>query len=271
MRVDFGPVRLESKGFLRPDGSRWYYGSLDGWDSAETRIASMEPVGQHGEYVTDVKYAARGMVLRGVCVPGAADPWLTAEWLAGATDALDGQKTLTAYETNAKFVTARRVGRVRHEKPRKDGFEFEIDLLAEDPIKYSTVQKQATFFIEGGKRDKRDAETVFNQGNVIVFPERIRIWGSALPNIRIGRTDTKQDLVLQARPVGANEYNIFPQTREVQYGLPDAQRRRYDLLARGSQWWFLKKDGAATPLLLVRADKNANPLRATVYFRDGYV
>lgn len=271
MRVEFGGVDLRSEGFQRPDGSWWFFQSLEGWDSADTRHSSIEPVGMQGDYVTNVTYAPRGLVLRGVCLPGAVDPWETSNWLAGATDALDGQKKLLVHEPTPKFVMARRLGRLRHEPPHKDGYEFELNLHAEDPIKYSNVETPYALQIDGGKTDQYDEITVKNLGNALVYPSRIRVWGSGKPNIRLVRRDTKQAIILEKYPVGTDEYNLYPMTREAFYGPPAKQRRHYDFIARGTQWWQLKKDGVATPISLWRSDRNANPLKATVYVRSGWV
>lgn len=263
--LTFNGANLTASGVA---GSTVYCTDVEGWDSPELRQTLIEAAAQHGGVYVENRYGWRRMALKGVAIPASGvDVSTLDDFIAGELNTPSG-KTLTVHEAVPKITTVRRAG-LYLSRRRFHRIEFEVELVAADPRKYSETAKQATITVPAGST--WSDVLVRNDGNFPSFPDLITISGEAGAPIELERADTGQKIVLQS-PITTSRYLIYPKPngfRDVLWGAAGSETSRYDLVDGATRWWDII-NGANMGLIL-RRPGTTGTLTAVIDYRDSWI
>lgn len=109
---------------------------LDGWGSGALRFSSMELVGADKEIVTEVRLAARVVVLGGIVWASTeALRWSAWNAMINAFECVTVNGTLTVHESVNKTLSVRRRGELKLARTGPMHFGWQATLWAGDPTK----------------------------------------------------------------------------------------------------------------------------------------
>lgn len=164
MKVVVADIEMNT-GVPDADGTLWYITEWDGWDSPAVRQATLDPVNRHGTTITEGLFGARSLSLTGIAkATSEANFWKSYNRLLGTTARLKSNPFgVVVSEDVDKVLWCVRSSNVKNDLKGGSAFEFNIPLLAEDPLKYGTVLHEVT--IAAG-----DNETIVNAGTGPSYP-----------------------------------------------------------------------------------------------------
>lgn len=147
------------------DGNLWYITEeIEGWDSPAQRLSELTIPTRHGGKTTQNLYAARSLLLKGLCKASTLNNYYEAKYhLQAVTNALRVPILLKVTEDVQRRMSVIRSGQVRTAQAGMRAFTFEVNLRADDPFKYSEVLHSANLVANVG-------QTIANAGSVRTYP-----------------------------------------------------------------------------------------------------
>lgn len=222
MKVVLGGIEM-STGVPDENGALWYVTEWDGWDSPGLRQSFLDPSGQHGQVVTEALLSSRSVTLTGVCkAPSEAAFWASYNRLLAATAGLGVEFDLVVSEDVDKRLGVVRGGPVRNKIVGLGSFEWEVSLIAPDPLKYAVAEKSFPVSA-GGSLD------LVNAGTFTTFPIITAVGAVSVENFTSGLTMT----------TGSNTvppYTQFDTRRRTVYS---GTINNYGKIAPNNVWWGL--------------------------------
>lgn len=220
LRVDLGGVEFNS-GNPDADGNVWWMTEFDGWDSPDLRQVLVEPTGQHGSHIASATFAARAIVIGGVV----KSPTQEAFWQAySKVSAITNHLHSTIDMTVQEIPYTKRLAVARGGRPRKQirvaHIEFELPLLAPDPLKYNN--DESSDVLPG---------TIANAGDFETYPLLTLTAGGDYTIINTTQ-GAGASLVIEGAPAGAV---VDMRKRTVELGGVDY----YNTVQPQSVWWAL--------------------------------
>lgn len=264
MRVDLD--ELAFSGADTHPMARWKCTSLTGWDSPDVRRTLDEATGRDGARMPAGYHGPRKMILVGKAYAKAGyDASDLANELSRLTNLVRSTGLLVVHE--AAQAKQCRVGRADSpiiERPTNSRIEFSIPLLAPDPVKYSTVERETVITVTAGNQSATGL--LPNDGETDVEPHEITIAGSGVPPITLTQVG-RAKLIRLSRGLSGNRYVIDPQDRQVRYG-PSGDEKNAYRFAAGSSWWTIAPGGIT---IRARRRSTSGTTTVTVRHRDGWL
>lgn len=221
MKIVLNDIEM-STGVADSDGSLWYVTEMEGWESPPTRLSSIDPSTKHGAVLTEGLYGARAVVLKGVCkATSEANFWKAYNHLLGSTSGLGVPFDLTVSEDIDKRLGVVRSGNIRQAFKGIGTFEFEVPLLAPDPLKYEVTETSTTIGAGG-------TATITNAGNFSTYPVITSGGDVSVENFTTALT------VFTAAAVPSG--TVFDTLNRTIYS---GATNNYEKIAPSSTWWTL--------------------------------
>jgi hypothetical protein len=142
--VDLGALRFNQE--PDPSGVEWWLSDLVGWDSPTLRDDLEDRALAHGASRGRSFYGVRELTVSGTLVSnnGPAALQVALDVLAYETDLTDQDALLVVHEDPVKQMAVRRSGMPRQNWLSDSAAQFELDLTAADPRKYSAAERTLT-------------------------------------------------------------------------------------------------------------------------------
>lgn len=191
LRFDLNEHEFLNDGAPDEDGITWLVTGIDGWDSPDLRQASVEPTSRHGSRLSQSMLAPRALVLKGLCkATTESQYWAARDFLNGLMNNLWYERELTVHEATIKTINVIRAGAVRMSEPGKPGintFEWEMPLLAQDPLKYgaavtTAIPAGATRTLTNVGNFPTEKITVTTSGTVILTANAKSLRAAGVPS-----------------------------------------------------------------------------------------
>jgi hypothetical protein len=237
LRVDLGSIQMNTD-VADANGTKWYVQDIEGWSSPAIRQSIVAPTSRHGGVITEGMLDARAVILRGLFkAPSEATFWTAYNDInAAVVNLFTASTVMKVYETTTKRLSVVRGGEVRINFVGLGAGEFEVPLLAPDPLKYSDTLNGPTAL----------AATITNAGNFFSLPI-ITLTGGGSYTITNTTQGASASLIVVGAPAGTIiDFNA----RTVLSGSTDY----YSIVDPLTVWWELlpganiitKSGGAAT-------------------------
>lgn len=214
-----------------PDGAKWNWQRLDGWEPPDVRRDLLTPAGQDGQVPGEWRHNGRAIVLAGTAnltygtYPFDAAYWLAYNRLAAGANLVDTTGLLVVGEPTPKQVSVKVEGRVRMRQVqgRMAVMEFEVPLIAPDWRKYGTTPVSDS------------TSPVANAGNVRTTPVVVITGASTNPRIT-NATDDGKFVEVTTVLTGGQTLTI---DMDAQTATHSALGNVDALIIPGSRWWDL--------------------------------
>lgn len=179
MIIHIGDITLNDN-IADANGSKWYVTEMDGWDSPEVRAGTLSRPGQHGEVPVEGQYNARYINVKGLCKATSEAAFYESWYYMNAqTNYLGRRRFYFSVEEDVRRQCAvSRAGKLRMQHIGVGAFNFDLMLRADDPRKYSYIEKTEAFNAGVG-------EVLVNDGIASTYP-RITLNGTGTPTITAG-------------------------------------------------------------------------------------
>jgi hypothetical protein len=242
MRIELHTMDFVNDGVADDDDITWLITGLDGWDSPEQRQSSVEPTSRHGARLSSSMLAARALTLKGLTKAKTLAQYEASQaFLNGLLNNLWFDREMVVHEQTVKTIYVVRGGAVRMNQVGVLAYEWEMPLLANDPLKYG---EEVTVSIPAAA-----TRTLTNLGN---FPtERIVATTGGTVILANGKT-----LRAEAAPA-STVFDFWNRTIE-KTGVS-----HFDKLLSTSEWWDLQP-GANSVV-------NTGSATASVTFRPAWL
>jgi phage-related protein len=234
------------------DGTYWFITEWEGWDSPAVRQNTLEPTSRHGAVIAQGLHGHRPISLSGVVkAPTESAFWSAYNRLLNRTNDLLTTRILRVNEGGTiKEAGVVRSGEVRQRIKGVGAFEFEIPLIAPDPLKYGLEVNPVTI-AAGGSVNLNNVGT-YSTPNIVVTLTNTGTVSlkneSTGQRLHTGKENLGDDAVInfKARTVYNSE-----------------GKNRYDRLAPTSQWWEL---GPGTTRI-----RNTGTASVSVVYRSAWI
>lgn len=227
MKIEYADYVLNSgdaDAHTDSNGCQWMVVSMSGWDGAPQRLSTIPYGTKHGSVPVSPMYDSRTVVVGGLLkAPDIDSLWSAYNGLIG-TLSLRSPRQFTVYEGTTPKSLWTLSGAPPRMNIRPGHFEFELTLLAPDPLKYG---EETTVDI-----DAEDAATLDNVGNIESSFLSAQFRTSGVLRLRNGTTDRTTRSGKRTIASGAV---IDYKKRTVRNGTSDL----YWKLGAFSQWWHL--------------------------------
>lgn len=251
LQVDLGSMSFND-GVADGEGTLWYIGSIDGWDSPSIRQNEVQRSSLHGSWLGQSVYGSRSITLRGFAKCTSEDGYYNSKnALAAATELIEADATLKVYEsTETKQCSVVRSGPIRiSDKPGH--FIFEVPLIALDPTKYSATLSTDT---------APWGSTVTNDGNYRTYPTVTLVSGFSATTVVLTNTTISGSPYMRLTNMNNGDVIDF-KNRLVTDSGGSSKYASVDLST--SIWWFL---AAGSNSLTKSGGTNA-----TITWRDAWI
>jgi len=254
---------------------------IDGLGSPQTKLTKIDYPTKHGGRLISQYYDKRRIVLGGVIAQGNVNDFMTLrEELSHAFAFLGEEKTIELETSDGKQLQFDAVAvselRIRQEPGTPTSASWEIELELEDPIIYSQDIYSGTAYVTivggGGtvpatipldlSTGSTNALTITNNGNAMVYPISVRLYGPGT-NFTIQNITLSKALQYNAT-LTDSEYVDFNFKNKTAY--KNGSTNVYGNVS--GDWWQLYA-GANTITLTVASGDN-NDTRVEISWRDGY-
>lgn len=176
MRIDLDAL-VFNLGTPDANGTYWYITEMDGWDGPSLRQSFQGATTKHGGVLVESLLDTRAVTLKGVAKSTTESIfWSAYNYLLGITNNLVFDRNLVVYES----PTAKRLGVIRAGAPRISfvgvgAFDFEIPLIARNPLKYLVTADSMAYSVgqtspltNAGTFDTAPVVTTTSAGTVII-------------------------------------------------------------------------------------------------------
>lgn len=138
IRVDLGSQAFNTQ-VADANGSLYYVTEIDGWDSPAQRQSFQGPASRHGSVILESLLDQRAVTLKGIVKATSETAfWISYNYMLGLVNNLYAPILLKMLENpTTKRLSVIRGGAVRQTFVGVGSFEFEIPLIAIDPLKYN--------------------------------------------------------------------------------------------------------------------------------------
>lgn len=226
MRIDLGDLSFNTL-VADGNGTHWiitHPDGLEGWDSPSLRQSFQDPAIKHGTVLTESLLGSRSLILRGIVkAPSEAAYWVAYNDLLGQVNNLITDIDLVVHEPTPKQMGVLRGGQPRVRPIGVGAFDFEVPLLARDPLKYSTTEQQVAV-------GASSTVTCTNAGNFTTGP---RVTTTSSGTVVLQNNRTGQRITTESLPSGTV---LDFAARTVYTG----STNRYTSLTPDSVWWELQ-------------------------------
>ena len=245
LRVDIGNTITTNYEVADANGALWYTTDLEGWDSPTMRQSIANPTNRHGGIISESLFGVRSLVVKGICkAPSEAAFWISYNRLLSVLANVNVDISLIVYETTPKFVSVRRADNIRIRFIGVGSFEFEIPLVAVDPLKYSATLHSSAY---GAVTNAG----VFNSPHVVITTT-----STGTPSFSNSSYGVSASLdFVSSIPSGTV---IDMKNRTVQNGVTD----HYGATATTSTWWHLVPGANSLGI---------SGVSATIAYRDAWI
>lgn len=224
--MDLGGISMNT-GTADANGALWYVTGWEGWDSPNLRQSFGDPTSRHGQVVQESLLGSRAVNLSGVCkAPSSGAFWTAYNRLLAVTAVLRTPIALTVTEDVAKTLYVIRSGQVRHRMIGNSAFEFEVPLLAQDPLKYAAAAAPTTI-------NAAASATLTNTGSFQT--QKVTVTTTSAGTVSLTNNATGQ--TFGTGDTTAASGTVYEFSGRTAYAGSD---NRYFQLAASSQWWSLE-------------------------------
>jgi hypothetical protein len=253
------------------DNAQWWITDLIGWDSPELRISQADLTSIHGIALGDTTWAGRSVSLVGVAktTGGEIGFWNARNSLMKKLQ-ISTDLTLQVDEKPiAKVLTVRLAGPIRMSL-NPGNFQFEIPLVAPDPVKYSTVTSSSTVY--GDYYDPLNSYAINNNGSFETYPVIQVITGGfniVIGNrtlMTVGKTD--ESVVPPGLVFNHLPDNITIDMKKHTLTYADGISYYFALVQSKSSWWHL---APGTNVINVASSGGGPRPKMTVQFKNAWI